>query len=533
MSTDLASGGESLSIRRGELVALVIAAAGFRLLLLAFLPRVIFGDEAAYLLLGREFWLAGAVPTTHPPLLPLLAGGVWRLTGSPELGTGLWFVLCGALLVFTVVRFAAALGGRRVALLAGALVVVYPALSTGPLFWASMTEPLFICLVYAGMEAACRGARSERLLLVATAGGLFSLAYLTRPEGGLWMVAAVVALVGDRLLRCLPMARVAVHVGALVLAFVLVALPYLVSVRVSTGRWTLSGKLVATWEFADAVMRQDHQLADQALSGLDSEGKPRYSATSGKGFIEILLTNPQQVVHRIAGNSARLARKAFTQQILPPAFAILAAIAIVARRRSRKRFADDLWLAGCVVPVSAFVMFQIEARFYSPAAPALLIWAAAGFEELDRRLAARNRSVQRTVVVALVAAAIAASLVYGHGPALAERREVVYPSRRDAGTWIRGNTPPDALVMAQDDTYGVYSDRPFLASPHVPYPEWIRYIQAHASYVVVEGYEVRTFRPYLAFLLDPQRTPPELEAVYRLSDTRNEVVVFRVRPGAS
>jgi hypothetical protein len=72
-----------------------------------------------------------------------------------------------------------------------------------------------------------------------------------------------------------------------------------------------------------------------------------------------------------------------------------------------------------------------------------------------------------------------------------------------------------------------------MTSPRIPYPEWIRYVQAHAPYVVVEGFEVRTFRPYLAFLLDPQQTPPELEPVFRVNDARNEVVVFRVRPASA
>jgi hypothetical protein len=133
------------------------------------------------------------------------------------------------------------------------------------------------------MEAAFRGARSERLLLVAAAGALFSLAYLTRPDGGLWMVAAIVALVGDRLLRRLPMARAAFTSGR--------SSALLCSSRClsrgaagSTGHWTLSGKLVVAWEGGDAVMRQDQQHYDQVLAGLDNEGQPRFTSSSRKGL---------------------------------------------------------------------------------------------------------------------------------------------------------------------------------------------------------------------------------------------------------
>jgi hypothetical protein len=95
--------------------------------------------------------------------------------------------------------------------------------------------------------------------------------------------------------------------------------------------------------------------------------------------------------------------------------------------------------------------------------------------------------------------------------------------------WIRDHTPADARLLSFDDGFCVYADRPCIPSPRAPYPQWIRFAQERqASYLVVEEDEVRNFRPFLAFLLDGDRPPPELAPVYRTAGPVNRVVVFRL-----
>ena len=89
---------------------------------LASLPRVIRWDEPDYLWLGKSLWTGhgytiNGVPELHyTPLVPILAGGIYALTGDPELGSDVWYVLFGALLpCCRSMRWRSACYGQRVA----------------------------------------------------------------------------------------------------------------------------------------------------------------------------------------------------------------------------------------------------------------------------------------------------------------------------------------------------------------------------------------------------------------------------------
>jgi 4-amino-4-deoxy-L-arabinose transferase-like glycosyltransferase len=336
------------------LAALGLVAALLRMGLLACLPRVVHGDEAAYLLIGRSIWQGAGSSHTHPPLLPVLAGAVWRLTGNPELGTGLWFVLFGALTVVSVYLLAHALCGRRAALMAGGLVAVYPALSTAIPFWSSMTEPLFIFLVYSGVAAAFFGSRDERPRLLAWAGALFALAYLTRPEGALWLATTAAAVVVSRRLLRQPLGRAAgKHLACLAAGFLALALPYVVWLRLDTGRWAASGKVAIAYEVGEAVLREDPQMFDRITNSLDERGQTQWLSKQRfeRSLPQRILHHPGEVARRVGRNVARLFARIAKQQVFPVYFAALVLVSWLLRPRTRQRLAGDLWVLAAALPV--------------------------------------------------------------------------------------------------------------------------------------------------------------------------------------
>ena len=116
------------------LLALVLIAAAARLYL-AGLPRVVRWDEPDYLWLGKSlltghgYTIGGAPELHYTPLFPLLAGGVYALTGSPELGSSFWYVLLGAATVIPVYALARRIYGAPIGLTAAFLAVVPLALA--------------------------------------------------------------------------------------------------------------------------------------------------------------------------------------------------------------------------------------------------------------------------------------------------------------------------------------------------------------------------------------------------------------------
>ncbi len=176
------------------LLLLALLAAGVRLYL-ASQPRVIRWDEPDYLWLGKSlltgygYTIGGAPELHYTPLFPLLAGGVYALTGNPELGSSFWYVLLGAATVVPVYALARRIYSLRVGLTAAGLVAIFPALSSAVLYWGTMTEPLFIFLVWCALWAAHRALEDERPVRFGLVGGLLCLAYLARPEGIVWAAA--------------------------------------------------------------------------------------------------------------------------------------------------------------------------------------------------------------------------------------------------------------------------------------------------------------------------------------------------------
>src|SRR5436305_13441815 len=248
---------------RKALLAPASPAFAFRFALLL-LPPVIRWDEPVYLLLGRNLWsglgfsFSGHPELHHSPLFPLLAGATLKLTGRPEAPSDVWDVLFATLLTLPVYGLARRLTSPGGALLAAALVAFFPALTTAVLYWGTMTEPLFLLLVYSAAYCVARGLEGGFSLgAFAAAGALTGLAFLARPEGILWMAslagAALVILVLRRSLWGRPLAALA----AIPLVFLAVALPQLLFLHRHTGQWMISGKLGITNDIGRAVEPAD------------------------------------------------------------------------------------------------------------------------------------------------------------------------------------------------------------------------------------------------------------------------------------
>ena len=520
---------------RKALLALTAAAFTFRFALLL-LPRVMRWDEPVYLLLGRNLWsglgfsFSGHPELHHSPLFPLLAGATLKLTGRPEAASDIWYVLLGTLLTLPVYGLARRLTGHRGALLAAALVAFFPALTTAVLYWGTMIEPLFLFLLYTAAYGVVKGLDRESPWLFAVAGALTGLAFLARPEGILWMVslegaALLVWALRRRLKERRPLAALAV----LPLVFLAVGAPQLLFLHRHTGQWMISGKVGITYEIGRAVETADPVLYDEIVNTLDADGEIRAASESRyqRGDAGGGAVRPAEASGRFLRNLGHVLKSSLTSEVFSALLLLPAAWWLLRGPWSRRRLEKEILLVATIAPVASFLAFHVQQRFFAPAFPGLLIWTAAGLQDLYRRLPAVRF---RLATAAAGVLALAAYVVWADVAIARHGIDTSDFGHEEAGLWLKAHSAPGAEIMTQDTAISVYADRGYAFSPRAPLDRFLAYGRRHgATHVVVDEAEVTVVRPFLQPLLSSP--PPELVPLWTARDGHvGRTLVFGVRP---
>ncbi len=192
---------------RWLLLGLVVLAAAVRVYW-GLRPRIVWGDEPFYLWLGQSllngqgYQFFGISGVHFSPLYPLLAGMIARLAAalagaSPQAlasGSVALYIVCGALLVLPIYGIARRIAGRGAGLCAGLATALYPALTVSVPLWGTMTEPLYLLLIATAWWALLAAQQERRIWGYVVAGAALGLAYLTRNEAIVYLVAGLGAV---------------------------------------------------------------------------------------------------------------------------------------------------------------------------------------------------------------------------------------------------------------------------------------------------------------------------------------------------
>lgn len=517
-----------------------------RLALAAVLPRTVHYDEPIYLRLGVN-WLSGEgytswqTPELHfPPLYPLVAGATYFLTHNFEWASNIPYALFGALLVIPVYALARRIYGRRTAWVASIFVALFPALNVSVLYWGSMTEPLFLFLLFLAAAVLLAGVEDRRAQHLAFAGVLLGLAYLTRPEAaGYFAVGCAVVLLWP--LPDLSFTTRWRNTVVFVAAFVLLAAPYILYLRHQTGRWMLTGKGSLSWELGGET-GQTGKGYDWLIFRLDSAQQEVYWHSQERfqqsaGLREALRNDLPGVLKRVSRNVSDLPAVLFDWNVFWFGLLPLLGLGLFCDPWDRVRLRHELFLFAWLLPLAGLLFFRLVLRFYAPAFPVLLIWAAHGavvlgswlLESAERcwpgaRARLRLQGLLRStpaVLVVLFFLMISASLAADHQHAL-------FLGYKRAAQWLAANSPSSARVMTRETALGLYANR-----KHVPFPnaEWepLRdYARRHrADYLVATEHELTNLRPQLQMLMHPETLPAELRLVHQFRDSGQMIFIYR------
>jgi hypothetical protein len=528
---------------------ITLVALGSRLIW-ALQPRALRWDEPDYLLLarnllaGRGYQIYGQPDLMWPPGAPLFAALSLAAGVSVDYALVVWHVLAGALacaLLFGLAREVT--GSTLVAALAGMLAAVLPALAVWPIYWGSMTEPLFLVFWLAGLWASWRTLRGGGGLAAGLAGAAFGASYLVRTEGIFWwalfLALVVVVAIKRRQRWTTPL--------LFALGFLVFALPYIAYLYSHTGRLMISGK-TGIVVFLSPFFVELGGLGHDLLTSLDSTGREIMWLSPEQfdiSFLQWVRSDPAGFLRLVRAN-VELAQAGLLEVLAGPWVVAVAVLGLFAQPWRRRRLAAEAFWLAALLPLAILLISKVETRYLIPIAPILLVWTAHGLVRLAEWLVGTGQQVRRlmrpaaavdgatlarraaVVAVALLLVASALALRMQLKTARVEQARLT-PSHKAAGLWLAENSQAGEAIMTRARELALYADRPLVALPRGDWATVLDYGRARgADYLVIDNWEIDELRPQLAFLLDPAQAPPEAEFVRSFEDPRRTTFIYRL-----
>jgi 4-amino-4-deoxy-L-arabinose transferase-like glycosyltransferase len=540
------------------------------LVLLAFLIRLwmvrfnhrLDGDGIWNLTLGHNLVsrnLRDGLSAYWPPVYPLLCGISSLFFHDLEFAGRFVSIVAGSLLVIPVYFLALRLYSHKVALLAALLVVFYDQLIAAST--RLMTEPTYVLLLSTAVAWGLSALLTGKARVFGLTGLALGTCYLVKPEALGYMGLMVLLTLSSGLFIQKAKTRAVLRNSMFLFAgFTLLAAPYVAYVHQRTGAWSISEKLssnLATSEFDWRRLTPDGQMTkadilwggatpDRNMMARNASVVPQVSASQTEG-----VRTKSDDSSRSAGRTIRRLVSVLVQSakglaseywmlptIIPPVFILLIALGLFRTRWSAEQPAMNLYIMLFVLATLLGYSFTVlQVRYLLPLIPLTLPWGANGIvqfrhwfvEAFERapRLGKHVRKYSR-LVTPLVILVIVLSML----PALVDfTKAPVQP--RQVPNWIKANSDSPPVIMASGPWIAFVAGGKHLYLPDEEYPVVIDYARRkNVKYIVVEEDQIsKTSR--LRFLLDEQRTPPELALVYKYSQEREpKALVYQIIPAA-
>ena len=528
-------------------VALVAAAVLVRLYYTTY-DRVVWGDEPFYLWIGQSLWSGhgfnffGYSGAHFPPLYPALAGGLALITGSLLKASDLIYITAGALLVLPLYYLVRSTVNATAAWMTGLVVALYPALTSGVLAWGTMTEPLYLLwvglavwLLFLALDRT--PSRTREVLLL---GAALGLAYLTRTEALVLVVAMFGLLFVGRLLRGDRFLPVVGRLAAGLAAFMLIASPYLVYIRGETGHWNLTGAAGMAFVSMTGLAEKDPSAFDRSTWELDPANGEVYifaPSSETEPLLPALLGDPLALLRRLRAGLLDAQALFFSVKMMPLLLAAVAFLGLLARPWPPRRLRGELALIASLAAPGAYVPFFVQERYLAGALIPAMVWIGIGLWVLGDWLAGTWRGLRqrplsgRQTRLLLAAPAIALSLLLvALGPIVwqqMQRTHSFQPGHLAAAAELRAlGVTPETTVMSRNPAIAFHAGTRWTPTPFEPWPEVEAYARAHdADYLVLDHWE-GNLRPVYDFLLTPSLAPPGLRYVTTIEASDDPVLIY-------
>ena len=437
---------------------------------------------------------------------------------NPETAA-LWIAaLCGTAFVGLVYAVAATVYGRRTGLYAALVAAVLPIcvqIST-----TAITEAPFAAAATAGLLGLVRLLRSWTVRDAVLCGGGFGVAYLVRPEGALFVLAALAVAAFARRRRALPIAVLAAVAA-------LLAVPALATTYAVTGHMALEGKSTINFRLSEGLRHGASYLS--VADATDAAGHPVGPE------IDTRFLTPGLVPHPALASTIRSALSAEVKHVRDVAttyksrdygaglLVLLGLIGLVFTPWPQRRLRDEIALAAFVLTgyVALASVYHFWPRYGALFLPVAAVWAGHG---VTRATGWRVRLGR----LDLIRTGLALALVGFVGVDVAAARATPVPIERQAGAWMAANEPRAPLVADVSSMTAFYAGGTWAPLPYANEPAAARYLERlRPTYVVFDSSRAAEYPPLRHWFA--HGLPPSLgERVGTIGDAHGRrLVVYR------
>jgi len=486
--------------------------------------EVVNNDASTYIKLARHLAagdFSAGFNSFWTPFYPLLVAGVGLFSSSLLLPAVTVSIITGSLAVPATYYLVKQSYSRREAVIAAVIAIFYPHLLTSTFNYG--TENVYLLLLTFALITAWNGLTKNSTANFFVTGLLLGCAYLTRPEavGYLFFFAPLIFLTNFKAQGIFSQ-NSAKNVAVLVLGFALLATPYIIYIRSTTGSWSISPKFkahISGTNFSDTIFDKNFNPAP----------KPQAPTTDGIGktLIKSVLFTSQ------------MAHKQFPY-LFPPFLLIFVGLGLFRTKWNGSRFRREMYLLFfCVLTVLGYVVTIVEVRYFYVLLPILFGWMAYGIVEMEDWL---RESLQHLSFGNLFAANL---YIF---PVLCLTFIILYTlplnsfmrssdgawqfsqyEQRNAGLWLKENAKPAPIVMSNDFRPAFYAE-----GKYVPlYSDNINEVLAEAfakqvDFLVIDERNIKQTSQLSNLLNEPQNSP-QLELVYQATERQGyKIVIYRV-----
>lgn len=489
-----------------------------------FLDKPIIGPDAAeYVRLARHL-AAGefteGVNSYWAPLLPLLISVPSFFTNSYLLPTLIISFVTGSLAALAVYYLTKQSYGRRAAVIAAAIAILYPHLLRSTFDFG--TENIYLLLISSAIIIFWQALRRNSAKNFLLTGILLGLGYLTRPEAFGYLFFFIPWIVLDKFFSKQKVFSRTLFKNALLLffGFVLIASPYIFYLRSVTGNWTISEKF-AKHVAGDETFSDRKRLYDDALKS------PHYIFETGKLFIRLILYNLDNIHKKIP-------------YLFPPLLFLIAGVGLFRTKWTSARFKREIYLLSfCVVTVLGYALTVNEVPYFYVLLPVLFGWVARGIVEMENwlresihTLPANKRFNFNAPVFSILLFIFINVYVFPINSFMRSREAAwvwsVY-EQRQAGLWLKENSKSSPVVMSADFRPAFYAEGAHVSIPSGSLEEILSEAALkQVDFLIIDERNIKD-HPQLTGLLNASQNYPNLEIVYQANDQPGyKIVIYRI-----
>lgn len=442
---------EDIKIDRYSLMLLFLVSVVIHFLIFVFSKYAIAPDSQAYIEIARSFREGdiGDIPARRPFFYPFVVAILSFAVKDFELSGCLVSMLFASLLSIIVLYLCLNLYGKEVALTGYLLTLFQPSLMIYS--FHVLTEITYVSIVILGLACGWVAIMKERKKLFLLSGLLFGLAYLTRNEGLVYGLLYFVFYLLYSLFRGnYRRKNILINTGAYLLPLGMIVLSYAIFLHWKLDEWVLTAKM--------------NNLAVGLVSGKE------YNEISPGSALLFVASHYKAFLIKYFRN-LKDALTMGLSDVISPLLLIFVGIGLFTKPwMEREKLGNIYLLCFFMLPFLVTSLSHVNSRYYLSAVPITLIFISKGVINFQGWLSymvggvTEKNWIGRTmryryftlVVLLCFMIPLAASPALRIPLHLLPIYEIEY---KEAGLWLKNNTPENAIVMGQKGQIRFYAQR--------------------------------------------------------------------------